>query len=97
MLHTISKSPFSHDALRECLRLCSNDAAIILIEDGVYAATANTAWAKELTTRCKNVYVLTADLAARGLNDHVDENIKSVDYAGFVQLCCQHATIQSWY
>jgi tRNA 2-thiouridine synthesizing protein B len=97
MLHTVNKSPFGHDALRECLRVCADDAVIVLIEDGVYAATADTEWPKKITARCKNVYTLAPDIAARGLSDRIASGIKAIDYPAFVQLCCEHATIQSWY
>jgi tRNA 2-thiouridine synthesizing protein B len=97
MLHIINKSPFSHSTLRDCLRICDRGAAIILIEDGVYAAAAGTEWAKILVARCEKIYALAPDIAARGLRGNIADEIKSIDYADFVQLCCEHATIQSWY
>jgi tRNA 2-thiouridine synthesizing protein B len=97
MLHIINKSPFNNSALEECLRVCSDDAFILLIEDGVYAAIADTAWAKQLADRSAPVYVLTADIAARGLTERIATRFECIDYTGFVQLCCDHASIQSWY
>ena len=44
MLHTVNKSPFSSDALNECARFASNGSDILLIEDGVYAATAGAGY-----------------------------------------------------
>jgi tRNA 2-thiouridine synthesizing protein B len=42
------------------------------------------------------VYVLGADLAARGLEGKAMDGIVSVDYAGFVDLTANNDTTQSW-
>jgi tRNA 2-thiouridine synthesizing protein B len=43
------------------------------------------------------VYVLGGDLAARGLSeDRMIDGIKTVDYAGFVDLTVENETTQSW-
>ena len=97
LLHTINKSPFSHSALSECLRLCSDDATIVLIEDGVYAALADTEWIVRIAARCNKIYALAPDIAARGLHDRIAAIVNIIDYDGFVELCCTHTTIQSWY
>lgn len=97
MLHIINKSPLNNPALGECLRVCDDKAVILLIEDGVYAAVADTTWAKQLADRSATTYVLAPDIAARGLTEHAATDFESIDYAGFVQLCCDHASIQSWY
>lgn len=97
MLHTINKSPYSHQCLAECLRVCSADDIIVLIEDGVYAALANSEWLAELLGKTSAVYVLHPDSAARGLNDRLASTIKTVDYAGFVQLCAETPTMMAWY
>lgn len=97
LLHTINKSPFSHNALSECLRLCTDDAAIVLIEDGVYAALADAEWIEQITARCCKIYALAPDIAARGLDDRIAAIVNIIDYADWVELCCTHTTIQSWY
>jgi len=96
MLHTVNKSPYSHGALADCLRVCGRDAAVLLIEDGVYAALAGGAWIDALGA-VQHVYALAPDVAARGLEGRIAANVALVDYAGFVQLCCEHGTTQSWY
>ena len=96
MLHTVNKSPHSQSALADCLRVRGEHDAILLIEDGVYAALAGNAWLAPLRA-AGTVYALAPDVAARGLEQRVAEGIQVVDYAGFVQLCCEHATVQSWY
>ena len=40
-LHTVNKSPYSSTALASCLAHLTGDAAILLIEDGVYGALAS--------------------------------------------------------
>ena len=97
MLHVINKSPFNNPTLSECLRVCDDNASILLIEDGIYAALADTVWAKQLADRNAPTYVLAPDIAARGLTERLDTRFECIDYAGFVQLCCDHASIQSWY
>ena len=42
MLHTVNKSPYEKNSLDTCLRLAKQGSAILLIEDGVYAATGGT-------------------------------------------------------
>jgi tRNA 2-thiouridine synthesizing protein B len=97
MLHTINKAPHTHDCFDACLRVCGTNAAIILIEDGVYAAIVNSEAAKRLCAKTKTIFALQADIDARGLSDRIEAGIQIIDYAGFVQLCCEYKTIQSWY
>ncbi len=95
MLHIVNKSPSGSHALTECLRLCSRRDRLLLIEDGVYAAVGDGV--EQLLTATPHVAVLREDLLARGLAEKVDARITVVDYAGFVQLCCDHNPIQSWF
>jgi tRNA 2-thiouridine synthesizing protein B len=97
MLHTVNKSPYSHNCLAECLRVCGDNAAILLIEDGVYAALTDGPWLQSLQLSGAALYALDADVRARGLAGRVAAAVKCVDYTEFVQLCCEHATQQAWY
>lgn len=97
MLHTINKSPYSHQHLADCIRVCNADDAILLIEDGVYAALADGDWINSLSTKFSAIYALQADIAARGLADRLAANINLIDYAGFVQLCVDHPKMMAWY
>ena len=99
MLHLINKSPFERNALDSCLRLAKPGSALLLIEDGVYAALAKTAQAEKITGRMEDfsVYVLGPDVAARGLGDApLIEGVTVVDYEGFVDLVAEHDVTQSW-
>jgi tRNA 2-thiouridine synthesizing protein B len=93
MLHIVNKSPTERNALASCLRVAQAGQALLLIEDGVYAATGATL--AEATQGLK-VYALAPDLQARGLQGKVAVGITTIDYAGFVELVAEHATSQSW-
>ncbi len=97
MLHIVNKSPTDGNALDSALRL-SGSGALLLIEDGVYAATrGNPAEARirDALVRVK-IYVLAPDLDARGMGDRLTEGLTPVDYAGFVDLVAEHPNCQSW-
>jgi tRNA 2-thiouridine synthesizing protein E len=67
MLHIVNKSPGAAPSLASCLRVAQQGHAVILIEDGVYAATPAVAvhcGLQEAMKRVK-VYVLQPDLEAR--------------------------------
>jgi len=99
MLHLINKSPFERNTLDSCLRMARPGSAILLIEDGVYAALAKAAHAEKIISRMDDFsfYVLGPDVAARGLNDApLIEGIDVVDYEGFVDMVAEYDVTQSW-
>ena len=99
MLHTVNKSPFEKTALESCLRLAKSGSSVLLIEDGVYAALQGTKVSGDVAEKMKDLsfYVLAPDVAARGLSDKpLIDGIKSVDYAGFVDLVTEHDTSTAW-
>ncbi|MDX9874091.1 MAG: sulfurtransferase complex subunit TusB [Spongiibacteraceae bacterium] len=97
MLHIVNKAP-PHSALDRCLRYSNGSQAIILlIEDGVYAAVVGTEWAQQLLDSGATIWVLEPDVEARGIGGRIEPGIGRVDFSGFVELCCQHHPIQSWY
>jgi tRNA 2-thiouridine synthesizing protein B len=93
MLHIVNKSHTERHALASCLRVAQAGQALLLIEDGVYAATDNALG--DAATRLK-VYALAPDLAARGLAGKAAVGVTLIDYAGFVDLVAEHSTNQSW-
>jgi tRNA 2-thiouridine synthesizing protein B len=97
MLHIVNRAPQAGNALADCLRICDAGAGILLIEDGVVAALANGSWLPRILERTHNLYVLEADVAARGLAGKIAANAQVVDYAGFVALCCEYPGTYSWY
>jgi tRNA 2-thiouridine synthesizing protein B len=98
MLHIVNKSPLERNALDSCLAVAQPGAALLLIEDGVYAATRGNAAEGKLRAASERmeIYVLAPDLEARGMGQSLAEGIKTTDYAGFVELVAQHKNCQSW-
>lgn len=99
MLHTVNKSPFDRNSLESCLRLSREGHAILLFEDGIYAALQGTRWEAAMTDALKTrkIYVLTSDVEARGMRtDNVIAGIQPVDYGGFVDLVAEHKATQAW-
>ena len=98
LLHTVNKSPFGNNSLERCLNMAKDGSAVLLIEDGVYGATKDTAASSMVEDAMKKVkvYALTADVEARGVKDRVIDGIEFVDYAGFVNLAAESSQIQSW-
>lgn len=98
MLHIVNKSPFERNTFDTCLKHAKAGSAILLIEDGVYAAAKGTAVAEQLKKAMGShvVYALWPDLEARGMQDRAIEGIKLIDYSGFVDLAAEHSNVQSW-
>jgi len=98
-LHTVNKSPFEKDSFDSCLRFSTAGAAILLIEDGVYAVLKGTAAEGKVTSALgdKKIYVLGPDLNARGFGeDRIIDGVEVVDYAGFVDLVETNDKVQAW-
>lgn len=99
MLHTVNKSPFERNTLESCLRHAAKGSAVLLIEDGVYAAIKGTSFEGAVAEAAKKVfvYVLGPDVKARGMDTgNVADGVKVVDYAGFVDLAAEHSVVQAW-
>lgn len=98
-LHTVNKSPFEKPSLDACLAHVTAGASVLLIEDGVYAATQSTAVEERVKQALDSVklFVLGPDLQARGMAaDRLIDGINVVDYAGFVDLAAEHDKVQAW-
>ncbi len=97
-LHTVNKSPFANQALLSCLNHTKEGDAILMIEDGVYGATAGTGLAEALRGRSDvKLYVLEPDLKARGIDtSRLLEGVEAVDYAGFVELAASTDRAMAW-
>ncbi len=97
MLHTVNKSSFERNSLKSCLNAIDDTSVILLIEDGVISAAnnENSSMLAGLATEGR-VFALQEDVDARGISSKVVDNIKLVDYAGFVDLVEEHGTTVSW-
>ncbi len=99
-LHTVNKSPTSSPLLMRCVRFAAPQSAVLLIEDGVYGATAAVAgqapmepWLSRFTW-----YVLRPDLQARGLSPALlHPAMRPIDDLGFVELALASTRIINWY
>lgn len=98
MLHIVNKSPLERNALDTCLGSAQPGGAVLLIEDGVYAATKGNAAAPKLEKAMSHlkIYALAPDVEARGMGGAVMNGVTLVDYGGFVDLVAEHTTCQSW-
>ena len=98
-LHTVNKSPFATQTLLSCLGHCQEGDAVLMIEDGVYGALAESGMSDLVKSRAGAVslYVLSADASARGLAaDRLLSEVKGVEYDGFVDLVTEHDRTQNW-
>jgi tRNA 2-thiouridine synthesizing protein B len=98
--HTINKSPYTHNALSSCLKVCTANDGILLLEDGVFGTLTSAPGAEELQALIKQgikVFALINDIKARGLEEKLAPDIKPIDYSTFVQLTLDHRCVQSWY
>lgn len=98
LLHTVNKSPFDNGTLQTCLKFARQGSAVLLIEDGVYAAGKDSAVSRQVQEALKSVpiYALKPDVEARGLQTRVMDGVRLVDYEGFVDLVAEHSAVQSW-
>ncbi|WP_299592493.1 sulfurtransferase complex subunit TusB [uncultured Microbulbifer sp.] len=88
-LHIVNQSPYSGCALSDCLDAIAEGDALILIEDGVYAAAGQHGLPE------KQTFCLTADANARGVS--IANSVEGIDEARWVALCTQHNPIVSWF
>jgi len=98
MLHIVNKSHTQTNALASCLRLAKPGQALLLIEDGIYAATAAGAAGSGIAEAIKQlaVYALLPDVQARGMDGKLVDGVTAVGYDGFVDLVAEHPNNQSW-
>jgi tRNA 2-thiouridine synthesizing protein B len=98
MLHIVNKSHTERNALASCLRLAKDGQALLLTEDGIYAATAANAAVSGVAAAAGRlkVYALQPDVEARGMAGKLAAGVSTIDYNGFVDLVAEHPTSQSW-
>lgn len=99
ILHTVNKTPFERGSLESCLKFASDGSAVLLIEDGIYAALRGTAVESAIQEALGRlaVYVLGPDLKARGFTEErLIDGIQVVDYGGFVDLAAESDKVQAW-
>lgn len=95
ILHIVSASPYSSDALQRCAALFGADDGVLLIEDGVLALSHPGLCLAPF--KGKRVYVLQPDAEARGMTAAHQASFTAVDYDGFVSLTTQFTKTVSWF
>ncbi len=96
MLHTVTRSPFQSQSLTQCLRYASAGDEILLLEDAVIAGLAENINLDSIKKIGVRIYLLQADVLARGLLDKCDKNLDLIDYKGFVLLTVKHDKHMRW-
>lgn len=99
ILHTVNKSPFEKSSLQSCLRYAKPGSALLLMEDGVYAALWGGAFEEPLKRAAADLslYCLEPDLKARGFPpERLIDGVRLVDYGGFVDLAVEYDKVQAW-
>lgn len=92
-LHLVNAAPPRSDALAACLRSVGAGDAVLLIEDGTYAAARSGSLEAPAGVQ---LHVLEPDARARGLSARLAAHISPVDHAGFVRLAVEHARVVTW-
>jgi tRNA 2-thiouridine synthesizing protein B len=94
LLHIIKKSPYESSAFNDAAGYIShNDDIVLLTEDGIYAAKKGGKFEGQLRSLMQKnvVYCLLADIKARGIQENeIIENVKVIDYKGFVEKVVEH-------
>lgn len=95
ILHTVSHSPFSHLALRDCLNQLADNDKLLLFSDAVIAVSASHEYKAALQNLHKNgrLFILLPDLKARALEAQYGIVI---DYCEFVNLSIQCKSQLTW-
>ena len=94
ILHTVNKSPTRSNTLSMCLQFIAASDAIVLLEDGVYGAMDTQQSLIASTTH--PVYVIAADVKARGIGDRLHTRVTVIDYLRFVELCTHYDVVKTW-
>ena len=74
------------------MRFIEPGDAIVLLEDGVYAASEGVE--SGMANAGVAVYAVAADVSARGID--VIDSVSIIDYDGFVRLCTEHDVVKNW-
>lgn len=91
-LHLVNRSPFSTNILHELAAAVSEGDHVLLIEDGVYAASGTTA---RLLPESAALWALEEDCVSRGV---IPSDLSgTVDMAGFIALTANTHRTVSWF
>ena len=74
-------------ALASCLDVAATTDTVLLIEDGVYAAT---------DVQPRALLAIDKDAHARGVASRLNDDTTLIDYERFVALAVEHKPIVTW-
>ncbi|REC96200.1 sulfurtransferase complex subunit TusB [Kushneria indalinina] len=92
-LHLINRSPFSTSILQELADAVSEGDHVLLIEDGVYAASGTTS---RVLPEDIELWALEEDCTSRGVTPTSD-TVGTLGMAGFVALTASTDRTVSWF
>lgn len=95
MLHIFSTSPYQSD-FPAFVRTLKEGDEVMLIQDGVLAALANSPKLESLLNVPLSLYVLADDLEARGLVAQISTSATTVSYTDFVALTVKNPQLMTW-
>jgi tRNA 2-thiouridine synthesizing protein B len=95
MLYTLLQSPWQCD-LDSLLLLLQEGDDLLLLQDGVTAALANSQMLEKLASSPATLWVLEEDVVARGLVAQISTKVARLDYTGFVALTAKHQQQVAW-
>jgi tRNA 2-thiouridine synthesizing protein B len=95
ILNTYNKNDITSTSLAACLATIGASDALLLLEDGVYAALPSAGLLTRMPEGVR-LYVLQEDLAARGISDRICPDFNRIDYREFVALTLQYSKLVNW-
>jgi tRNA 2-thiouridine synthesizing protein B len=96
-LHLVNRPWPATDALARCIAHCRAGDNIVLIEDGVLGAVAET-WAQLAPAgNTVTLYAIIDDVTARGISDYLAPACNVIDYDAFVALAVAHTPVVTWF
>lgn len=95
ILHTVSAAPDTN-AFRDCLAVVSNEDAILLLGDAVYAALPENPRLAPLLATGAAVHLLAADALAAGVTEPT-AGVVTGDIEDFVSLTERYPRQMAWY
>ncbi len=97
-LHTWNKAYSPAAPIATCLALLRAGDTLLLLEDGVHAAMDAEFLRRFEPCRQAGVqlYVVSADLAARGISARISATANVIGYKEFVALTLHHERVVNW-
>ncbi len=90
MLHIVK----NQQALTDAVSFISANDVVLLVEEAIYIA--NPQHMSFPSLKGVPVYVLSADVKARGLVNRMSPSVTVIDYKGFVDLTAEQPNSTTW-